>query len=301
MTSRLLAIFDLTIFFSETRTAKGVEFISQGRTYYVTAQREVILSAGSIESPKLLMLSGIGPAEHLQQLGVKVIKDLPVGKTMYDHIGVLGPIFTVDRPIDQIVSFESIANLQNMALFWSGKGPFTTNGVESLLYMRTNLSSIDDVSVPDIEVMQSMVSMSFDTTLASRRAFRLTDTTYDSVYKPLQNKRTFQYLVINIHPRSKGYMKLNVTNPQGHPLFYANFLDDDRDLESLVLGIREMIRITSQKPFQELGVKIHEAQVPGCEGLTFNTDEYWRCYVRHMTTALHHQVSVDMQFCLNMY
>jgi choline dehydrogenase-like flavoprotein len=267
-----------------------VEFIHNRKKYSIKAAREVILSAGSFESPKLLMLSGIGPADHLKEFGIDVIKDLPVGKTMYEHVGVLGPLFTINKTVDNYVSFEGLGFYQAMSEFAAGRGPLTTNGVESILYMKTNLSDSTDPNYPDIEIMEAFTSVAFDSSPGLKQSFRLSDETDDSVFGPLRDKRAFQLLMSLLHPRSIGYLKLKSTNPFDHPLLYGNFFEDDHDLETMVAGIKEAIRIVMQKPFLKIGVKLHEAVVPGCEKFDFNTHEYWRCYAMHMTTTFNHQV-----------
>lgn len=74
----------------QTKKAIGVEFVKKGISRIVYAKKEVILSAGPINSPQLLMLSGIGPKNHLQNLGIPVIQDLPVGQNLQDHYGTIG-------------------------------------------------------------------------------------------------------------------------------------------------------------------------------------------------------------------
>lgn len=73
------------LFDNVRRQAKGVEFTKDGKLYRVSARKEVILSAGAFHSPQLLMLSGIGPKRHLEEMGIEVLQDLPVGELMYDH------------------------------------------------------------------------------------------------------------------------------------------------------------------------------------------------------------------------
>lgn len=124
----------------------------------------------------------------------------------------------------------------------------------------------------------------------TRLGVRLSDEAYDSVFKPIENRRSFQVLPLLLHPRSKGYLKLKSQNPFHHPLLYPNFFSDQRDIDTLLQGIRETIKIVEQMPFQVLGVKLYNATVPGCENTRFNTDEYWRCYIKHLSATLHHQI-----------
>lgn len=80
-----------------TKQATAVRFDKQGRVYEIKAKKEIILSGGSVNSPQLLMLSGVGPAEHLNALNIPVISNLRVGDNLQDHIALGGMVFTVDR------------------------------------------------------------------------------------------------------------------------------------------------------------------------------------------------------------
>ena len=93
MHSRVLKIvIDLT-----TKQATAVRFEKNGQVYQIQATKEIILSAGSVNSPQLLMLSGIGPEDHLKSLNIPVIKSLPVGNNLQDHISLGGLVFTIDK------------------------------------------------------------------------------------------------------------------------------------------------------------------------------------------------------------
>lgn len=80
-----------------TKTATGVQFQKNGVIYNVGATKEVILSAGSINSPQILMLSGVGHADHLNSLGIPVIADLSVGDNLQDHVALGGMVFTIEK------------------------------------------------------------------------------------------------------------------------------------------------------------------------------------------------------------
>ncbi len=81
-----------------TKVATDVQFEKGGRMYLVKATKEIVLSAGSIASPQILMLSGVGPAAHLTEKGISpVIADLPVGKNLHDHVGIIGMTFLIGK------------------------------------------------------------------------------------------------------------------------------------------------------------------------------------------------------------
>jgi len=84
---------------TETNITLGVEMIKDNTRYYIRANKEVLLSAGSINSAQLLMLSGIGPKDHLTEMGIPIIADLDVGKNLQDHIGLGGFTFLIDREV----------------------------------------------------------------------------------------------------------------------------------------------------------------------------------------------------------
>ncbi|RWS20275.1 glucose dehydrogenase-like [FAD: quinone] [Leptotrombidium deliense] len=81
------------IIFDENSKAIGVEYVKDGVKKYAKARNEIVVCAGAIETPKLLMLSGIGPKAHLDELNINVIADRPVGKNLHDHVGVILPVF----------------------------------------------------------------------------------------------------------------------------------------------------------------------------------------------------------------
>lgn len=88
--------------------AESVEVLNRKTKYFIKARKEIILSAGAFESPKLLMLSGVGPKDHLQELNISLVKDLPVGQTLYEHMSVFGPIFTMKDESDGLISSEDV-------------------------------------------------------------------------------------------------------------------------------------------------------------------------------------------------
>merc|ERR1719357_223233 len=115
----------------EDGEAVGVHYSRYGREFTVRSKKEIILSAGTVGSPKLLMLSGIGPSRHLQKLGIPVIRDLPVGKNLQDHLTtMLGP-FMINKPLSfdpsRFMSFKTLYDF-----LFNRSGQATTVGVDAM-------------------------------------------------------------------------------------------------------------------------------------------------------------------------
>lgn len=124
-----------------TKTAEAVEFVKNHKRYRIRATKEIILSAGTIASPQLLLLSGVGPSEHLRQHGIPVINDLQVGYNLQDHVAVNGLEFLVTKPVT-----VSEVNVQNpihiLNYVWNGRGPYSIpGGAEALAFVKTQNSS----------------------------------------------------------------------------------------------------------------------------------------------------------------
>lgn len=130
-----------------TKIATGVEFVKNKKRYRVRTRKEVILSAGTIASPQLLMLSGVGPREHLQSLNIPVVRDLKVGYNLQDHVSFNGLEFLVNQPVTL-----SEGNLQNpihiLNYVLRGSGPYTIpGGAEGFAFVKTPNSSFGEAKL----------------------------------------------------------------------------------------------------------------------------------------------------------
>lgn len=115
-----------------------MEFIKNNRKHYIRAKKEVIMSAGAIGTPQLLLLSGIGPADHLSKFGIPVIQDLKVGYNLQDHNSLSSLTFLINQPIS--VSDSTAQNpIHVLNYFFQGKGPLTLpGGGEGIAFIKTN-------------------------------------------------------------------------------------------------------------------------------------------------------------------
>ncbi|XP_060533574.1 glucose dehydrogenase [FAD, quinone]-like [Cylas formicarius] len=275
-----------------TSSAYGIKYVKNRRYYKALVTKEVILSAGAFNSPQLLMLSGIGPKEHLEELNIPVVQNLPVGQKMYDHITFVGLNFITNTTI--VNRQSDLYNPVNyLDLIANGKGPLTTlGGVEALAYIKTNASTDPD-SYPDMELIFIGGSVATDRGLAYKNTLSIKQELYDGYWKDLEDKSVWQVIPMLVHPKSVGYLRLKSKNPYHWPKFYPNYFTDaeNHDIKTFVASIREIQRINEMPSFQKYGSLQYDKVLPGCERHTFDTDEYWECALRHITPTLHHQVS----------
>lgn len=279
----------------QTKRAYGIEFVHKKIKYTARVRKEVILSAGPIASPQLLMLSGVGPRDHLTSLGVPVVKDLPVGRTLYDHICFPAAIFTLNTT-DVGFSENRALNLQTM-FDWlrDGDSALSSPGaVEGIGYIKTPVSE-DPEPVPDIELISIGGSIVVDGgpggSRAVRRGMRIADSVFNEALGAIDNADTWSAFPMLLHPRSVGRIELKNTNPFSHPRMYGNYLTDPKDVATFVASIRHIQALAATEPFQKFGLQIHRANYPKCRDLEFDTDAYWECAVRTLTATLHHQIA----------
>ncbi|KAL1461600.1 hypothetical protein WDU94_013480 [Cyamophila willieti] len=272
----------------QSRRAYGVEYLRNGVKSRVHAKKEVVLSGGALNTPQLLMLSGIGPRDHLTDLGIPVIQDSPgVGQNLQDHIGAGGILFTVDYPIsfvtNRIMTSASIINYATQ-----GKGPLTSStGLETVAFITTKYGNITD-DWPDIGFMLTSTSTPSDGGKVVRIAQDLTDEFYEEVFSELNYKDMFGILPMILRPKSRGFVKLRSANPLEHPLFYHNYLTHPDDVRTLREGVKAGIAIGETEAMKRFGAKFHAKPVPGCRQFELFTDEYWECFIRQYTCTIYH-------------
>lgn len=274
----------------QTKRAYAVEYIKDGKKHTVRCRREIILSAGPIASPQLLMLSGIGPQEHLQTLGIPVIANLQVGRALYDHIAFPGVIFKLSTTNASLLE-PKVATLPNLMQWLQfGDGLLTSPGsVEALGYLKTSQSYHGQV--PDIELISLGGSINFDAGGAYRKSAKISDKTYQTAFGPLNHLDTWSGVPVLLQPKSKGYLELRDTNPYSHPKIYGNYLTDAQDMATLLEAIKYVIRLGESEPFRKYNAQLYLPEYPTCKHDALGSDSYWECAIRTMAVSARHQVA----------
>lgn len=208
------------------RRAVGVEYLKDGRPQQVQAAREVLLCAGALQSPQLLMLSGIGPAEHLREHGITPLHHLPgVGQALHDHPDV---ILAYDTPTIRDLfgfSFTGVWQLLRGAIDWQRhrRGILTTNFAEAGGFIRSR----PDVTRPDLQ-LHFVIG-------------KLVDHGRKTVFG-----HGFSCHVCLLRPRSRGSVRLASADPLAAPLIDPNFFGHPQDLADMVRGLRLTRQIMTQ-------------------------------------------------------
>ncbi|XP_063219269.1 glucose dehydrogenase [FAD, quinone]-like [Bacillus rossius redtenbacheri] len=280
-----------TRIFIEPRTmrAYAVEFVRNGVRQIVIARKEVIVSAGAINSPQLLMLSGIGPKEHLDKIGIHTIKNLRVGDNLQDHVGMGGMTFIVDKPVAIIQErFQTIP--VGMEYLIHERGPMTTlGGVEGLAFVNTRYANNSGL-YPDIQFHFAPASVNSDAGARVRKVLGLTDRVYNKVYRPIANVDSWTVLPLLLRPRSRGIVRLRTANPFHYPLIYPNYFSDPFDIATLIEGVKIALRVNNARAFRPYNSRLHRIPLPGCQKYRFGTDRYWECAIRSITMTIYHPV-----------
>ncbi|XP_046414124.1 glucose dehydrogenase [FAD, quinone] [Neodiprion virginianus] len=272
----------------ETKRAYGVEFIREGKRQVIFAQKEVILSAGAINSPQLMMLSGIGPSKHLEEVGIKVVHDAPgVGQNLQDHIAVGGLAFLIDHEISVVMS--RLVNI-NSALRYAitEDGPLTSSvGLEAVAFISTKYANASD-DWPDMEFMLTSSSTNSDGGTHVKNAHGLTNEFYNEVFGRINNKDVFGVFPMMLRPKSRGFVKLKSANPLDYPIMVHNYLTHPDDVDVLREGVKAAVAFGETATMRRFGARFHSKPVPNCKHIPLFTDDYWNCAIRQYTMTIYH-------------
>lgn len=241
----------------------GVDYIKNGTRYRARASKEVILSAGAINSPKLLMQSGIGPKDYLEYLDIQTYYDLPVGGNFHDHLSVCLPVIKLTKTA---TTSKFTEKLKDITTYYSkGIGPLSAN-FQVVAFLESSFSEV--LGTPDIEVR-----------------FKGHDSNmyYDKI----------DMCVSLLTPKSRGQIVLNATDPVfGKPLIYPNFLKDSLDEKKILEGIQYTVKLFDTDVFNTAEVEFDPRPILNneCKDHERVSEEFWSCIVQHFSSPMHNYV-----------
>ena len=237
--------------------AVGVEWADKSGTHVTMASSEVILSGGAVNSPQLLMLSGIGPADHLSSLGIEVVHDSAnVGQNLIDHLAC-GNAYTVDEPVS-LAHAEALGPVVEYVTKRSG--PLSSNVGEAGGFV-----SFGDGPMPDVQ-------FHFAPAFFIDHGFSIPD----------GDGLTIAATLVDV--KSRGEITLASKDPFAAPVIDPRYLSDPADLWLLVEGCKLAREFASQPALRSVVSSEFEP------GLETQSDDEWVAYVRRMSESLYHPV-----------
>ena len=251
------------------KKAYGVKYLKSGKTHELLASREVILSAGSINSPQLLQLSGVGPKKILEQVSVPLVHDSPaVGENLQDHLGVSyfykSKVPTLNDELRPVLG----KIYQGLRYIFSRRGPLSLSVNQSGGFIRTS----DNLKKPNIQLYFSPVSYSLES--PDKRAMMSPD--------------PFSAMLLgisNCSPRSRGSVHLRSSDPSSPPIIKPNYLSNDSDVKDLLEGVKILRKLVKTESFRTV---IGEEFRPGPQ---CQTDEQMIQHIKDTVWTVFHPSS----------
>lgn len=268
------------IAFTPEGSVSGVHFTIGSNEMIVKATKEVILSAGTINTPQILMLSGIGSEKILRKLGINLVKNLQVGKNLQDHVTVPF-VMTIPNTSENTMIDSYYEFLIHKT------GPITSPGNFYFMgYFNTNKTDI----YPDIQIQYVYI----------KKQYHLMDTFItlmgydDDISKTLRDGNIENDLLVSwitlLNPRSMGKIKLEMVNSVIVPRIELNFLSKKEDIDTLLRGIKIQQEFLQTTAFKDNKIEELKFNIAGCSKIPYGSDKYWECYVRHLSTSMNNPV-----------
>jgi choline dehydrogenase len=245
--------------------ATGVVYVQGGETRVAEAAREVVLSAGALNSPQILMLSGLGPAAQLAEHGIDVLADLPgVGQNLQDHLYVhYVARVTPDSSVNDKLR-GARAYLQGAQYMLTRGGLLTLAASQACAFVE----GLPGAGHPDLQI--NFRPLSFDFLPTGQLA--------------IGSEPCVTASVCYLRPQSRGSIRLRSGDPADAPVIHANYLEAEADRQAMIAGVRWIRRIFAAEPLRR---RVIAEELPGPE---LQSDEEILGFVRRMSQSMYHPV-----------
>nr|CBH09301.1 putative ecdysone oxidase [Heliconius melpomene] len=247
------------ITFNKSKRVNGVQIvIDNKKEVNVRVRKEVILSAGTINSPKLLMLSGIGPKEHLKSLNIKILNNLPVGKNFQDHV-VVPTLIQMEK-----TNIPIKPRNPNIYPFITVTGFVALNESQKFSDYEVQIYILPHDS--DIPLQYFAYDFKYKRDISE-------------IFREKRESRNVSLgLLMNLHPKSRGEVLLRSGDYKDPPLIYTGAFSEQDDIDNSVAYVKDYLRVLNTEYFKSVNATLVDLTNGRCGRFDLDSTDYWRCY-----------------------
>lgn len=274
----------------EDKRVYGVQFVKSQKTYEIKAKKEVVLSTGTINSAQLLMLSGIGPKGHLEELGITPVQDLQVGKNLQDHFIFLGNVFSTTslhpEEKEPLLMFDDLYEYLTRRT-----GQFSKVRLANVVAFISTDDKKKKDDYPDVEYHH--VYFPANDTLTLRHVllmFNLDSELGEELLHVNTQKDLMIMFPLLLRPKSRGEILLRSTDPFDPPKIFPGYLRYEEDVDTLLGAVRFTERFIGTTAMRKHEPEMLRVRYEACSEFPWDSDDYWKCAMRQVGTTCYHIV-----------
>ncbi|KAF5272024.1 hypothetical protein FQR65_LT05005 [Abscondita terminalis] len=268
--------------------ATGVEMRMNGKLLTVKATKEVILSAGSINSPQILMNSGIGPKEHLKELGIRTVKNLRVGENLQDHVLFFGLMLKLGS--NAIPNANVMDDWYEYSMRKTGSLSRTSLPNFVLFLDPNNASSI----YPTLQLYYVPFPKNDPNfgLRGARKVYNLPSEPFKRHEETNKNSNIIYLMPSLSYPKSVGKILLRSKDPFDAPRILSNYFTDEggKDLQVMLDGVRFFQKVVKTKAFAAHEAEMVHLDLENCRSFVPDSDQYWKCAFQNIANTVFHLV-----------
>uniref|UniRef100_A0A1Y9H2B9 Glucose-methanol-choline oxidoreductase N-terminal domain-containing protein n=1 Tax=Anopheles dirus TaxID=7168 RepID=A0A1Y9H2B9_9DIPT len=275
------------------RRAYGVLFRKGNRRQFVLVAKEIVLSAGALNSPHLLMLSGVGPRDQLQRHGIRVIHELPgVGQNLQDHVAAGGGVFLIKNPKGSAPLSVRLLEVMDVStardfLFRNQGRLVSMPSCEVMGFINTKYNEPGSRR-GDVQIFMSAQSDISDGGTEGMAGAGLTYDYYARNFESWVYHDSFLIMPLLMRPKSRGWLQLASDDPLDKIKIFPNYFAVERDLDILVEGLKFGVRVASTSAMRNINATFIYDTEHGdtCHGRTGDT--FFKCLIQHYSQTIYH-------------
>ncbi|KAI4454885.1 glucose-methanol-choline gmc oxidoreductase [Holotrichia oblita] len=267
------------------RRIQGVNVYIGGKQITIKAKKEVILTAGAINTAQLLLMSGFGPKDQLKRSDVPVVVDLPVGQNLQDKISTL--LFVgIDNGTAKLDDVSTVDNAYSFIMHRTGG--FTQTNVNDIVgFINTEDKDSD---IPNILIYHYFFERNDPTLESFIDSFGFQDKIKGSIMRQNNHERLIAFAPTVIKPKSRGQIVLESDNPFRKPFIYGNYLSEREDHQTLLSAAKYILAMIETEPFKKRDAHFLEVDMPTCRNFKYCNEPYLACAVTAMSFPMSQMV-----------